>query len=132
MIVLDASAATAVLLNLDEGSTAIRERMGRSNGGLHVPHLFDVEVFHALRRHTLRGALTVSRSNQASEALRSMRATRYPHGELLSRIWELRYNLTAYDATYVALAETLDAPLVTTDGRLARASGHRATVELYR
>ena len=105
--------------------------MGRSNGGLHVPHLFDVEVLHAIRRHTLRGVLTVARSYQASEALRSMRATRYPHAALLSRIWELRDNLTAYDATYVALAETLDAPLVTTDGRLARTSGHGATVELY-
>ena len=60
-----------------------------------------------------------------------MRATRYPHAALLPRIWDLRENLTAYDASYVALAETLDAPLVTADARLARAPGHRATVELY-
>ena len=120
-----------MLLNLDEGSAAIRERMGKSNGGLHVPHLFDVEVLHAIRRHALRGTLTIAQGYQASEALRSMRATRYPHAALLSRIWELRDNLTAYDAAYVALAETLDTPLVTKDARLARASGHRAAVELY-
>ena len=65
------------------------------------------------------------------EALSDVRVTRYPHGPLVSRIWELRGNLTAYDAAYVALAEALDAPLITTDGRLARASGHRARVELY-
>ncbi len=132
MIVLDASAAIAVLLNLDGSSAGIRERIGRSSGGLHVPHLFDVEVLHAIRRHTLRGALSVLRSYQASEALRNMRATHYPHTALLPRMWELRENLTAYDAAYVALAETLDAPLITKDARLAHASGHRATVELYR
>lgn len=60
-----------------------------------------------------------------------MRLTRYPHAPFWARIWQLRDNLTAYDAAYVALAEALDAPLITTDGRLARASGHRATVELY-
>ena len=58
--------------------------------------------------------------------------TRYPHTALLHRIWELRYNLTTYDAAYIALAEALDAPLITVDGRLAQAPGHRATVELYR
>ena len=68
---------------------------------------------------------------QAAEALQSLRAVRYPHAALLDRIWELRENLTAYDAAYVSLAETLGAPLVTTDARLARASGHHARVELY-
>ncbi len=132
MIVLDASAATTVLLNVDGRSAAIRERMGRADVGLHVPHLFDVEVLQALRRHALRrDNLSKERSLQALEALQSLRATRYPHAALLARIWELRENLTAYDAAYVALAETLAAPLVTTDARLARLSGHHATVELY-
>ena len=131
MIVLDASAATAVLLNLDGPSEAIRERMGRADASLHVPHLFDVEVLHAIRRHTLRGELSAARSYRALEALRSLRAARYPHAVLLPRIWELRENLTAYDAAYVSLAETLGAPLVTTDKRLARASGLRAKIELY-
>ncbi len=79
----------------------------------------------------MRGALSVARSYRATEALRNMRAVRYPHAALLPRIWELRENLTAYDAAYVSLAETLDAPLITTDARLARASGHRAEIELY-
>lgn len=65
------------------------------------------------------------------EALSDLRLTRYSHTPLVARIWELRNNLTAYDAAYVALAEALDAPLVTTDAKLARASGHRARVELY-
>ena len=105
--------------------------MGRADTGLHVPHLFDVEVLHAIRRYSLRGTLSLEQGYRALEALRSMRVARYPHAALLPRIWELRENLTAYDAAYVSLAETLDAPLVTTDARLARASGHRATVELY-
>ena len=131
MIVLDASAAVAVLLNFDGPSAVIRERMGRAGVGVHVPHLFDVEVLHALRRHTLRGTISKERGFQAAEALRKLRAVRYPHAALLDRIWELRENLTAYDAAYVSLAETLDAPLVTADARLAHASGHHATVELY-
>ena len=118
-------------MNADGSSLAIRERMGRSNGGLHVPHLFDVEVLHALRRHALRGTPSKERSLQASEALRDLRAVRYPHAALFWRIWELRDNLTAYDAAYVSLAETLDAPLVTTDARLARSSGHHAAIALY-
>jgi predicted nucleic acid-binding protein len=61
-----------------------------------------------------------------------MKAVRYPHAPLAVRIWELRENLTAYDATYVALAEVLDAPMVTMDVRLAQAPGIRAEVELYR
>ena len=98
---------------------------------MHVPHLFDVEVLHTLRWHTLRGTVSKERGFQAAEALQKLRAVRYPHAALLDRIWKLRENLTAYDAAYVSLAETLDAPLVTTDARLAHASGHRATVELY-
>ena len=61
-----------------------------------------------------------------------MKAVRYPHASLAARIWELRENLTAYDAGYVALAEVLDAPLLTTDLRLAQVPGVRAAVELYR
>lgn len=72
-----------------------------------------------------------TRSDEALEDLLDVDVSLYPHAPLTGRIWELRENLTAYDAAYVALAEALDAPLITTDGRLARASGHCATVELY-
>ena len=67
----------------------------------------------------------------ALKALSDVRVNRYPHGPLVPRIWELRDDLTAYDAAYVALAEALDVPPVTTDGRLTRAPGHRARVESY-
>jgi predicted nucleic acid-binding protein len=131
VIVLDASSAVAVLLNLGASAARIRERMDRTDEGLHVPHLFEVEVMNVLRRYALNGSLSTERARLALKRLFDMRITRYPHTALLSRIWELKDNITAYDAAYVALAETLDAPLLTTDRRLAQAPGIRAEVELY-
>ena len=132
MIVLDASAAVAVLLNLGAGAPRIRERMDRADDGVHVPHVFEVEVMNVLRRYALGHGLSERRSAELLEDLTTMRLTRYPHTALLSRVWELRENLTAYDAAYVALAETLEAPLITRDERVSRAPGIRAVVELYR
>lgn len=120
-----------MLLHTDQGSENIRHRISRPGETLHVPHLFEIEVLQVLRRHNLGGVLTPERAKVALSRLRATRLMRYPHAPFWERIWELRENLTAYDAAYVSLAETLDAPLVTTDARLARASGHRATVELY-
>jgi predicted nucleic acid-binding protein len=131
LIVLDASAAVAVLLNLGAGAPRIRERMVRADDGLHVPHLFEVEVMNVLRRYALDHRFSERRVAELLEDLTTMRLTRYPHTALLSRVWELRENLTAYDAAYVALAETLEAPLVTRDERLARVPGIRAAVELF-
>jgi predicted nucleic acid-binding protein len=134
LIVLDASAVVSVLLGFEPAASRIRCRLWREdpNEPVHVPHIFDVEVLQALRRHAMRGALSESRGIAALDELSSLRATRYPHSPLARRIWELRRNLTAYDAAYVALAESLDAPLVTMDARLAQAPGHGAGVELYR
>ena len=131
MIVLDASAVVAVLLDPDPGAERIRERIESPDEDLHVPHLTDLEVIHALRRQALRGALTPRRSDEALEDLANIMFVRYPHTPLVERIWELRHNLTTYDAAYVALAEALDAPLITTDARLAQAPGVHAVVELY-
>ncbi|MBA3426254.1 MAG: type II toxin-antitoxin system VapC family toxin [Rubrobacteraceae bacterium] len=131
MIVLDASAAVAVLLNLGPYAPRIRERMESEGDDLHAPQLFEVEVINVLRRYALIREFSRRRSAELLEDLTTMRITRYPHTALLSRMWELRHNLTAYDAAYVALAETLEAPLVTTDARLAQAPGIRASVELY-
>lgn len=131
MIVIDASAEVAVLLNVGPEVEDIRNRIARPGETLHVPHLFDVEVLHALRGLSLRGTVSPERSRLALSRLSDTQFTRYPHTTLMGRIWELRENLTAYDATYVALAEALDAPLVTTDARLAQASGIRAAVEVY-
>ncbi|CAA9487919.1 MAG: hypothetical protein AVDCRST_MAG12-1916 [uncultured Rubrobacteraceae bacterium] len=131
MLVLDASAAVAVFLNLGPGAGNIRLRISLPGESLHVPQLFDVEVLHMLRRHSLRGTLSGYREDAALGGLRDMRLSRYSHTPFLDRVWELKDNLSAYDAAYVALAETLSAPLVTTDARLARAPGIRAEVEVY-
>jgi predicted nucleic acid-binding protein len=132
LIVLDASAAIAVLLNLGTSASAVRERLYGSDEGPHVPHLFEIEVLGALRRHALISDLSAKRGQELLEDLTSMRLNRYPHTALLSRMWELKENVTIQDAAYIALAETLDAPLITMDGRLARAPGIRAVVEVYR
>ena len=94
---------------------------------MHVPHLFEVEVLHAIRGLTIGARIPARLGLRAVEALSDLRLTRYSHAPFVRRIWDLRANLTAY----VALAEALDAPLVMTDGKLARAPGHRARVELY-
>ncbi len=119
-----------MFLNYRPNAARVRERL-KGVEEVHVPHLFDVEVLHALRGHSLRGNLSEEKSRLILGLLHEMKAVRYPHAPLTARIWELRENLTAYDAVYVALAEVLDAPLLTTDHRLARASGIRAAIEVY-
>jgi predicted nucleic acid-binding protein len=131
LIVLDASAAVSIFLNIGPEAGRIRQRIVQPDETLHVPHVFDVEVLHVLRRYSLSGTLSESRGRLALSRLSSTRLTRYPHASFVRRIWELRHNLTGYDAAYVALAEVLDAPLVTMDARLAQAPGHSAAVELY-
>ena len=121
----------AVLLNLGVGARHIRERMEREDDGLHVPHLFEIEVINALRHHALRHGISESRRLELLEDLTTMSISRYAHTAMLPRIWELRDNVSAYDAAYIALAETLEAPLVTRDARLARAPGVRAEVEVH-
>jgi len=129
VIVLDASAVIELLLQTATGKRVARRIAARSQG-LHAPHLVDVEVLQVLRRWEARGALPSDRAAEAVVDLGQLDLRRHPHDVLSSRIWELRANVTAYDAAYLALAEALRAPLLTTDGRLARAPGHRATVEV--
>jgi predicted nucleic acid-binding protein len=133
LIVLDASAAIAVLLNVGVGTSApaIRERLAGSDEEPHVPHLFEIEVSSALRRHALVHNLSEKRGSELLEDLASMKLNRYPHTALLRRTWELKGDVTVQDAAYIALAETLDTPLVTMDARLARVSGIHAVVEVY-
>jgi len=97
---------------------------------LHAPHLLDVEVAQVLRRYTRTGELDADRGLQALEDLVDFPLTRYPHDLFLLRIWELRHNVTAYDAAYIALVEALGAPLMTRDAALASAPGNRARIEL--
>ncbi len=130
MIVLDASAAIDWLLQTHAGRR-IEQRIFSQNKSLHAPHLLDLEVAQVLRRLVREGVISAHRADQAIEDLLDLRMTRYPHFFLLPRIWQLRHNLSAYDAAYVALAEKLGARLVTRDGRLASASGHAASIELF-
>ncbi len=97
---------------------------------LHAPHLIDLEVAHAVRRFHRAGVIGARRGSAALRDLRRLSLERYPHDILLPRVWQLRGSLSAYDAAYVALAETLSAPLLTLDARLARAGGHDATIQL--
>lgn len=129
MIVVDASAVLEVLLNTPV-APRIARRFFAARQTLHAPHLLDLEVVHVLRRYWLAGALRHDRGVEALQDLADFPLTRYPHDLFLPRIWELRQNFTAYDAAYLALAETLRAPFVTRDKALASSSGHMARVEL--
>ena len=128
MIVLDASAVLEVLLRTPV-ARAIEARLFAAGESLHAPHLLDVEVAQVLRRYAAAGSLDADRGREALVDLVDLPITRYPHHLFLPRIWELRHNVTAYDAAYLALAEALQAPLLTCDARLAAAPGHRARVE---
>jgi predicted nucleic acid-binding protein len=130
MIVLDASAAIDWLLQTSAGQH-IEKRIYSRGETLHAPHLLDLEVTQVLRRLALQRVISAHRADEAVRDLLDLRITRYPHQVLLPRIWQLRHNLSAYDAAYIVLAEKLRAPLVTRDARLASASGHAAPIEVF-
>ena len=130
MIVLDASAAIDWLLQTDAGQR-IEKRIYSRGESLHAPHLLDVEVAQVLRRLVRERAVSAQRADQALQDLLDLRVTRYPHHVFLPRIWQLRNNLSAYDAAYVALSEKLGATLITRDARLASASVRGASFELF-
>ncbi len=129
MIVVGASALLEILLRTP-AAHSIELRLFSPGETLHAPHLIDLEVAQVLRRYVGTGQMRGGRGREALDDLAALRLRRWPHEPLLARIWELRENLTAYDAAYVALAEALEAPLLTRDRRLASAPGHRARVEL--
>jgi predicted nucleic acid-binding protein len=130
LIVVDASAVLEVLLRSDRGKR-LEERLLTGRQSLHAPHLLDLEVAQVLRRFAAAGVLRAERGREALADLEDLPLHRYPHDFLLPRIWDLRRNVTAYDAAYLALAETLVAPLVTCDARLASIPGHKARIEVY-
>jgi predicted nucleic acid-binding protein len=96
-----------------------------------APHLIDLEVLSALRRLVARREFPAARAPEVLTGLQELGIVRYQVTDLLDRIWQLRDSLTPYDAAYVALSETLEVPLITTDQRLMRARGHRAEVLAY-
>ena len=129
MIVVDASALLEALLRTP-AARAVEERLFEPQQTLHAPHLLDIEVAQVIRRYAAKGEIDSKRGRAALADLADFPFRRYPHDFLLPRVCDLRNNLTAYDAVYVALAEALDAPLLTRDQRLAAAAGHHARVEL--
>jgi len=126
LIVVDASAA--ILGLLDDGDA----RRQLATEELHAPHLIDSEVTHVLRRQELQGRIGAGDARRALDTWRRLGLTRYGAAGLTLRMWALRPNLSAYDATYVALAEALDCPLLTADRRLAGAPGIRCRVTIVR
>lgn len=129
MIVLDASAAVELLLNTRLGRS-VAQRIADPDLTLHAPQLLDLEVAQALRRYVAAGTIDSQRGRRALEYLGELGITRWDHEPLLHRVWALRHNLTAYDAAYAALAEALEAILLTADRRLAAAPGVAAEVEI--
>jgi predicted nucleic acid-binding protein len=129
VIVLDASAAVEWLLRTEKG-LRVEAGIFSRRGTLHAPHLLDVEIAHALRRYTRDRRVTEARAEELLQTFGKLRIVRHGHMSVLTRVWELRHNLTAYDAIYIALAEVLAAPLLTCDAKIAAAPGHNATVQL--
>jgi predicted nucleic acid-binding protein len=131
MIVADASALLEVLLRTETG-LLVESRLFRDGETIHAPALVDVEIAQVLRRYVTAGAMTAARGRLALDTIERFPMDRYSHEPLLKRIWELRDNVTAYDAAYVALAEALRAPLITCDAKLAKAPLRKVSVELIR
>ena len=130
MLVADASAIVDILMATPAGF-AIEQWMFGSEEPVAAPHLVDVEVLHVIRRFHRTKQLTAARAEEALDDFGALAITRYSHEILRPAMWRLRDNLTAYDAAYVALAEILDAPIVTCDAKLARSRGHAVTFRLY-
>ncbi len=128
MLVVDASCLFEVVADTPQAEP-IRQRLAADHDHA-APHLVDAEVLGVIRRHHLTGALDQTSAAQAVDDLAEWPGERYGHRSLLARAWDLRATVRSWDALYVALAEALDAPLVTTDAHLARALGPRCSIEL--
>ena len=130
MIVLDSSAVVEWLLGLPLAD-AVGARILAADS-LHAPALMDLEVAQVMWRYTAAGEIAADTGERALNVLRDLDVNRYTHESLLTTIWKLRHNLTAYDAAFVALAGVLDAPLITLDRRIAGAimTGWNITVDV--
>lgn len=127
MIVIDATVLVTALLDQGGDGALARERLLAASA-LHTPHLADIEVASVLRDRVLGEKLSAARAAQALDDYAQLPLTRHPHAGLLPRIWELRDQLGARDATYVALAESLGTDLLTGDHQLASAVGPRCPI----
>jgi predicted nucleic acid-binding protein len=129
LIVIDASAAIELILRTELGEK-VELRALAPQERLYAPHLLDLEVAQVLRRLSQLKEITAARAQEALDDYAGLLVERAAHRELLRRVWQLRNSMTAYDGAYIALAEALDAPLLTCDGKLARSHGHRAMIVL--
>jgi predicted nucleic acid-binding protein len=129
VLVVDSSAVLAALVARPPVAGLV-DRLS-DDPELHAPHLVDVEVLHALRRLVAGGTLSTDRATDALRDFDQLTIVRYPHQPLMGRMWDLRHNLSAYDAAFVSLAEALGSTLVTCDSRLAGSPGHRVRIELF-
>lgn len=128
-MMLDTFGAIEFLLNTSRGKR-VGARLADDAEVVHAPHLIDIEIAHVLRRYVLDGTLDEGHAARTLRHWRQLDVERYPHEPFLDRAWSLRDNVTAYDAIYVALAETLGELLVTADRKLARSPGLNVRVEL--
>lgn len=129
MIVVDASLVFEIMTAMPE-SLDLKERLTRSKQDFIAPEVIDLEVLQALRRQVRLKTVSVERAATALEFMHGLPISRIGHRQFLDRIWQLRDNLTAYDAAYVALAEAMEAPIWTRDRKYLGASGHRAVIEI--
>jgi predicted nucleic acid-binding protein len=129
VIVIDATIVLSLVLN-DYRAPAVRARLKAPGETLHAPHLLDVDTLDGLGRQVRAGRVPADRGDVARTALHDLPITRYDHDALLGRIWQLRPRMGARDATYIALAEGLEASLLTLDRYLARAAPETCAVEL--
>lgn len=127
-LVVDASTVVAALVDGGTDGAWGEERLASDH--LAAPHLLTVEVANILRRAALAGTISSETAAIAHTDLLDLRVALFPYSPFAERAWELRRNLTLYDAWYVALAEALDAPLATLDAKLARASGPRCEIQV--
>ena len=128
MIVLDSSAAVDLLFRREPESDWVGEQLDSANWRIQAPHLIDVEVLSVVRDRVLRERITAEDGRGLIARMTRFPLLRYPHVALLERAWELHPAITVSDAVFVALAEALDLPLVTTDRRLALAPGPRIPI----
>ncbi|MFI9812052.1 type II toxin-antitoxin system VapC family toxin [Saccharothrix variisporea] len=126
--VVDTSALVELVVN-PRPNTALAQRL--LSGAAAAPELIDVELLGVVRRLNRKGTLTDDQAEFVLGNVRDMPITRTSHRDLVRRCWEIRHTVSSRDAFFVALAELLDAPLVTCDGKLARSHGHDAAIEVY-
>src|SRR5262245_16873850 len=127
-VVIDAGVLAVALV--DDGSLGRRIRSRLLGSDLAAPEIIDLEVANVVRKHLIAGNIAGDRAQQAIDDLTSLPLTRLSHRPLLPRIWELHHNIAGYDAAYIASAEILQAPFVTADAKLARATGPRCDFEI--